>query len=283
MRVGCDEASQQVDAYAVGALDVDDARALEGHLAGCAACAALLIHAQSTAASIALAVPLVSSGPALKARVIASAAVLRDARAPARRRWWPAAAAAAIVIGVAGFAWGSVAQRRANDQSNAAAGLRRAATAQSAEVATVRTQLVQVSAQSQALGAAARAQDDIADLVSQPDLVRIPMTGTAAAPSASARYLWSDASEMGALVASKLPPLPADKQYELWAVYPDRRWAPAGSFSVDDSGRGRLIVRHPDDPAAPDAAAPLWFCVTVEPAGGALQASGEMVLRSPSR
>ncbi len=280
MPLDCEAARENIDAYALGALDVDDARALEAHLAGCSECRRILDEAREVVASLALTVPLASSGPALKARVLASASVLTDLRRNRSQRWLPAAAAALVVLSVGGLTWGSLAQKRANNLSGNQAALRVSATAQSQELASTRSQLVNLSFETQQLDIAARLRDEIEDIVLQPDLQRILMAGTSMAPSATGRYLWSASFDTGALVASKLPSLAAGKVYEMWLVYGDR-WVPGGTFSVDASGRGRLVVRGAEG-GAPDSGRPLWFCVTVEPAGGSLERTGEMVLRSPA-
>jgi hypothetical protein len=67
--------------------------------------------------------------------------------------------------------------------------------------------------------------------------------------------------------------------YRMWTVYPGSTWLAGGDFTVDASGRGRLVVR-PNEGAEPAGTEPLWFCVTVEPAGDAQATRGDMVLRS---
>ena len=52
MRMDCESAREQIDAYALGALDSDESRALESHLATCAECTRILDQARETAASI---------------------------------------------------------------------------------------------------------------------------------------------------------------------------------------------------------------------------------------
>ena len=278
MHFTCETAREHIDAHALGALDREEAHALDAHLASCAACRALFDEAREAAAAIAMSVPLASSGPALKAKVLASASVLRQERGQRSRMFWPAAAAAALTLAVGGYTWGALAQRRANDLSGEQSALHASATGQSAELATVQNQLVRISFANQQLTTATQSQDDIEDIVAEPDLQRISMDGTLMAPGASGRYLWSTEAHSGALVVTKLPPLAEGQEYQLWLVYDDR-WAPAGTFVVDDSGRGRLVVR-PDQGDENAGDTPRWFCVTVEPAGGSLTHSGPMVLRS---
>jgi hypothetical protein len=279
MAQDCEAAREDIDAYAIGALDVDEARALEAHLAGCEECAGLLEEARESGTALALSVPLVSSGPTLKARILASAAVLTP---QTRRRlsapWWQAAAAVLILLTAGTLVWGVGLQRRVDRLSNTNATVRNDASAQSDQLATVRTELVQMTDFNSRLAQSVGSQDAVIQIVSQPDVRRTQMEGTAAAPEASARYLWSASQNMGALVAANLPPLADGATYQMWAVYKDR-WESGGRFAVDRAGSGKLLVDQIEP--SPDGDAPLWFCVTVEPAfSNASTHTGPMVLRS---
>lgn len=281
MQMDCSAVHDNLDAYVIGALDAEEVQALTAHLLDCPACTRLAedVRADATTA-LALTAPFATSSPALKARVMASAAVLTDIGQPRRRsaRWWQAAAAVLVAGFAAAFAWGFVMQRRVDTLEQHNAALRTDATAQSAELATVRTGLSKATEFSTSLAGTVSVQDAIVDLVTEPDVRRTVMTGTAMAPDATGRYMWSPSREAGALVANNLPPLAAGQAYEMWVVYPDKTWVSGGQFTPDSSGVARLVVK----PAAhdePGEAAPAWFCVTIEPAGGADE-SGPMVLRS---
>jgi len=283
-QLDCPAARDDIDAYAIGALDAEEARALEAHLSRCSDCSRLAEDArESGTMAVAMTAPLASSSPALKARVMASAAVLTDATSRPRHgaRRWQAAAAALVAAVIAIFAWGMVMQRRVDrlDERNAA--LRADATAQSTELARVHTELQQMTDFNARLAGTVGTQDAILDVVTQPDVRRTPMTGTAVAPRASARYLWSPAQEVGALMAQDLPSLGAGQTYQMWVVYADK-WVSGGSFSVDASGAGRLVVRTAEQ-GEPAGAAPSWFCVTIEASGGTTGHTGAMVLRGSAQ
>ena len=161
------------------------------------------------------------------------------------------------------LSWGVVLQRRVDRLGDRNVSIAIDATAQSDQLATVQTQLVQMTDFNTKLADAVGSQDAVLDIVSQPDVRRIPMNGTATAPTASGRYLWSETENLGALVATNLPSLPEGQAYQMWAVYPDR-WVAGGTFATDAGGHGQLVVRKPDA-AAPESDPPLWFCVTIEP------------------
>lgn len=277
MQLDCEAARDLIDGYAIGALDGDEARALESHVAGCDECARLVREASETGPlAMALSAPLVSSSPALKARVMASAAVLAEPRrSRGAPRWWQAAAAV-LAISVAGaLAWGIVMQQRVGEVEDRNATLRVDATEQAGELTTVRNELERMNAFNAQMASTLTTQDAIIDVVTQPDARRTAMVGTAAAPQASGRYLWSPGQEVGALIASGLPPLAPGQTYEMWVVYPSG-WVSGGRFSVDASGAGRLVVRPQEQGTTGEA--PSWFCVTLETAGSTER--GPMVLRS---
>lgn len=277
MQMDCETVREQLDAWSLGALDAGASRATDEHLAGCPACTALADEARDTAGSLAMAVPLVTANPALKARVMASAAVMSDL--PARRamrtsRWWSAAAAAAIVFGLGAVAWGGYLQTQVSDLHGREASIGAGATAQSSQFATMRTELTQASAKNVSLG---DAQDAVLDIVTQADLKRMPMNGTSAAPTANGRYVWSRTGNLGALIVNNLPALAAGSSYCMWIVY-EGAWISGGLFDVDDRGFGRLIVHEVSD--GQDHGALKGFAVTVEPSSRAPSHTGVSVLES---
>jgi len=281
MRPDCEAARENIDAYAIGALDADEARALEAHLAGCDDCAALLEEARGGATALALSVPLAAPNSVLKARLMASAGILAArARPPRLSRWWLAAAAALALASTGTVTWSMLMQRRVEGLEGQNAAISADASAQAQDLAKVRADLARMSNLKTQLASTISLQDALVDVIAQPDAQRTALIGTAAAPSASARYLWSPSAGLGALVTSALPALPEGKVYRMWTVYPGA-WVAGGDFTVDASGRGRLVVR-PDESSEPAGAAPLWFCVTIETPGGDPVARGEMVLRSES-
>ena len=275
MQMDCEAVRESIDAWALGALDGAEVRALETHIAGCAECALLADDANEAAASLALAVPLVSADPSLKARVMASATLVGQAPVRTQQRWWFAAAAAAFVFGLGAVAWGGYMQTQVNDLNDREARVGTAATAQSNQFATMRTELVQASASNVSL---ATNQDAMLEIVSQDDVQRLPMAGTEMAPKASGRYIWSREGGLGLLVATDLPPLPDGMSYCMWVVY-ENAWTNGGLFTVDESGAGRLIVRDLGDAPA-DRGAFRGFAVTIEPSTGAATHTGGTVLKS---
>ena len=193
MPIDCDAARENIDAFALGALDADEAPELEEHLRTCIACARELRGARETAASLSLTAPMVPAAAALKARVMASAAVL----SPGQRRrpswnYWAVAAAALAVLAAGGITWGAIMQRHANDVSGQNAVARAEATQSSQQLASLVSW-----------------QRGMLEVSSQADLRTTPMTGTILAPSADGQYFWSATKQEGAFFATGMPPLPA--------------------------------------------------------------------------
>lgn len=276
MRMDCDEAAEHIDAHAIGALDVDERRALEAHLSRCHSCAQLAAAARDEGTALALAVPLVAARASLKPRILASASILRDVREPRARRWWPAAAAALVVISIGALAWGSVAQKRVNDVSAERASVSAAATAQAGELTDLHGRLVSVSSLLSDAQREAQTKDAAVNLVSQRGVSSTELVGTYMAPSAYGRYYWDPSARAGALFVDDLPPLPANKVYQLWLVY-ERQWVPGPTVSVDATGHGYALVRTIGATKL-SAGRLTGYAVTVEPQPGVTQQTGGMVL-----
>lgn len=68
-----------------------------------------------------------------------------------------------------------------------------------------------------------------------------------------------------------MPDLPADKVYQLWLVERNNRHVSAGTFRVDDRGRGTLSCQWPD---AEDF---VRVGITTEPSGGSTDPTGNPV------
>jgi hypothetical protein len=269
---GCEAIREELDAWAIGALDAGDARTVERHFATCEECAPHVDAARAAAAAIALTAPLRPASSSLKARVMAGAAVLDEPRRPATlQRLWPLAAAAGFTLFAAAAAWGVVTQQELDDTQDDAQALAFAATEQTGELATANAVIVDYEA--------SRETDEaMASIVASGDASGLAMAATAAAPAASGAYVWSRTAGRGALVASGLPALPEGKSYCLWVVY-ERDWVVGGQFEADADGSGRVIVEDLDVDQEM-AGALEGFAVTIEDAGPVTRHEGETVLEA---
>jgi hypothetical protein len=269
---GCEQIRDDLDAWAIGALDAADARTVERHIASCPDCAPYVDAAREGAAAVALTVPLRAASTSLKARVMAGAAVLDEPRREAGiQRLWPLAAAAGFTLFAAAAAWGIATQQELGDTRDDRSALVSAATEQSGDLATANALIVDFEANR-------KADDAMASIIASGDAAGLAMVATTAAPAASGAYVWSRSAGRGALVASGLPPLPEGKSYCLWLVY-ERDWVVGGQFEAASDGSGRLIVEDLD--VNPEMAGALeGFAVTIEDAGPVTKHEGETVLEA---
>jgi len=89
-------------AYALDALDADERRAFEDHLAGCERCREEVAAYSSTAEALAYAAGPVGPPPLLRDRILVAARAERPNVVPLRPRWvYPVAAVAAVAACVA--------------------------------------------------------------------------------------------------------------------------------------------------------------------------------------
>ncbi len=100
----------------------------------------------------------------------------------------------------------------------------------------------------------------------------VHLTGATAPIQPQASIYWDSVSTAVYLVAKNLPPLPQDKQYQLWAQINGK----PRSLGVFDVGNGKVILKMSNSKKAEA------FAITVEPKGGdslpsnSVQAKGKM-------
>jgi anti-sigma-K factor RskA len=179
-------------AYALDALDPDEERVYEDHLARCDRCREELASLSETAAMLAYGVESSTPPPALRARILEQARAERPYVTALRPRWLlptisvtaAAAVAAAIVLAV----WATSLSGTASDR----------------------------------LSANAR-QAQVIEVLSQPDAKRVALAGE------SGQVVVAPTGE-AALVLSRLQPAPDGKIYEAWVIR-NGKARPAGTFS----------------------------------------------------
>ncbi len=100
----------------------------------------------------------------------------------------------------------------------------------------------------------------------------LALTGQPVAPEARAKLIWDPADGQGILIASGLAPAPADKSYQFWAIAGGKPVS-VKVFSVDSTGAAELRIAH-----LPPSEHIFAFNVTLEPAGGVVEPTGEKFL-----
>jgi anti-sigma-K factor RskA len=259
---------EDFDLYALGALDGDEKREFESHLASCAGCQEKLAEARGRIAVLAFAAPPVAPSPAVKQRLMRQVSeslppsAARDAVssiAPAREldssggvfgRWW-----AAILVPV-GFALAAASiilwtQNRRLD----------------AQLADLRVSVEQERQQLQ------EAQQ-VAQLVTARDTMLVPLAVQPGMPKGAAHVMYNQ--KMGMLMyEGELDPAPANKSYQLWLVPKSGNPISAGVFTPGADKANHFMMK------LPAGVAPAAFAVTLEPAGGQPQPTGPKVLVGP--
>ncbi|HEX7182885.1 MAG TPA: anti-sigma factor [Thermoanaerobaculia bacterium] len=263
-----------IPAYALGALDGDDLRELEGHLdAGCAECRRQLDLWQGDLEELAASVPPVEPSPETRRRVLRLAGVPAAAPPPAtprpvaprpiapNRPWrWLALPAAALLALTAWGAW------RLASLGEEVRGLRAERDRLAQQTAALDRELGLARADAERMAATLA-------IVSAPESRTIQLAGLGSTPGAAGKTFVDPKGGRAVFYAFDLPTLSADKTYQLWWIA-EGRPVSAGTFQVDPNGTARVAVDRVEN--ADDIQA---WAVTVEPAGGVPQPTGEMVLK----
>ena len=280
--------------YALGLLEGEDLELFERHLAaGCEACELELARMDAVGDALAYAAPLVPVPDALRDRVLgavytdmeeskARAAQAPPIAAPAPVRPGPAVempkatyspgpwpppdhpAPAPAASKGPGF-WGRLAPALAVVGVLAAALTGAYAYQLRQQLTLVRSDLERVTAENLELAR-------VMDVVGSPRLRVIALAGQTAAPKCEGHVLWSPESKKAVFYAYGLPKPPAGRDYQLWVIEGGTPRS-EGVFPVDEHGQATHVLPDVPDPASVGA-----FAVTLEPAGGLAQPSGEIFL-----
>jgi hypothetical protein len=235
--------------HAVGALDGDDLRQFEAHLAsGCARCAMLVHQTEQALARAAMAGPPEPPPGVVRERLVKRAVA---AGAPGRRRWLP------WTVGVVAAA--------------VAAGAFSAAYVAARYEARLGQMARETSAAKERVARTEAALREELDLLRDPTTRMVELRGQAVAPGAVARVLWTDKAG-GLLLATNLPAPPPGKVYALWTLAGDLPRA-AGVFVPDNGGRATLKVA-PEATGGPSRV----LSVTLEPESGVPAPTGAVAL-----
>lgn len=238
---------------ALSALDADEARALDQHLAECAECREELADWEKSASALSLAAEPAEPSPEVRRRIMDAVRSEKDARAgkgssadrvvpfpAARRNFWTSFGSIAAIVLFPALIVGIVLLWQTN------------------------------RAMKQEL---ARSNEFIR-LVTEPGARLTELTGTEQASGATAKIAYNKNGRV-LLLASNLPPAPQGKEYQLWFIVGKNAPLPSKTFAPDGTGRGTLrdqVSRQTLDSAV--------FAITLEPAGGVTAPTGEIYLRS---
>jgi anti-sigma-K factor RskA len=234
--------------YALGSLEGAEREALEKHLEECASCRREVELLRGDISLIAL--TTAGPKPPVRSRQRLMSAIANEPRLPSvvpapassgrQRSWWPglgwvaALALALVCIGLM--------RQNSTLQRDAAS--------------------LQVRFSDQA-GKLQEADGVVATLL-DPEATKIELVATGNKPQPRGKAIYQRRNNNLIFFASNLPPLPAEKIYELW-LFPANGDAPiaAGLFKPDARGSATVV-----NPPLPQGVAAKNFAVTLEPESG---------------
>lgn len=256
-------------AYALGALEGDELRELEAHLAGgCDECARELALWQGDLEKLAAGIPPVEPSETTRARILrlAGAEAALPAIAPVRRApssplaGWLALAALLLL---AFSLWGVIGRARMEREAGRLAAERDDL---SRRVETLTREVGRAQAETERARAALQ-------ILAAPGIQLVSLSGMGPSPGAAGSTYVNPRAHEALFYAFGLPRLADRKTYQLWFIAAGKPVS-AGTFGVDPRGNASVRVDRVTDPRQIQA-----WAVTVEPLGGTPQPTGAMVLK----
>lgn len=237
--------SELAAAYALGALDPDEARAFEAFMATSPAARQEVAQYREVSALLALGAPGTAPTADLRARVLERAT--REKVVPMRSRipWGAWAALAASLIAVAGL---GLSQRGLKEQlaqrDSAITLLQDTLSARDAKLASREAEL---------------------NAILDPNVVLARM-GTPDTPQPVVQLFWNRKSNLILAHAFHLPPAASSRAYQLWFIPRNGKPIPSVTFNTEPSGHG-LVQQIP----VPQGIELTAAAITDEPEGGSPQ------------
>ena len=229
--------------YSLGVLPGDERIALEKHLTDCNSCRQELEYLRGDAALLALS----ASGPQPpeRARLRLLKAIAHESRVesvPGKKpafAWWGALgwAATAAMLLVTAILW-----QQGKDLRQSVAALQSQSSQSQAEL---------------------QKAHELVNVLTTPDAAHFTLVAAKAPPQPQGKAIY--VRDCGNLIflANNMPPLPAEKIYELWLIPVNGAPVPAGLFKPDAHGSATVV--NPPLPLGMEAKA---FAITVEPEVG---------------
>jgi anti-sigma-K factor RskA len=241
--------------YATGTLNAREQASIEAHLKqGCEVCEAELVIFLETFHRLPYALPSQELPPELKEKIRQRLGREIQMDAKARGTNWGfllrvAAVAAFLAIAIAIY-----------HQKNDA-------------LLKKETQIAQIEKQLRELRQEVNNQKQEISWLRDPSVQLAMLVGMQQDANARAKIVWNPNASRGVFFVNSLPPLPAEKSYQLWVIGAQGPVS-AGVFDTTQQGSAVVTISKIDSPV-PNV---LQFAVTIEPRGGLPKPSGSIVL-----
>lgn len=266
--------------YAVGALDREERERLEAHLtAGCASCQTALEEYRKVAGLLPYGLAPAAVPPELRARVLAAAWPSRHRAALGRSPvspWtsWaltPAFVFSLLVLLIGTGTYALFLRSQITTEGEHQAHIETALQNEAGRIATLQQQIAEQERQLATLQAEFAQREEMLTFLKSPRVRVVSLAGLERAKEAGALLLYDPDSKNAFFYAFNMPPLPVGKTYQLWAIVGTP--VSAGTFSTDAGHKSRIVIRN-----LPDASRITQFAVSLEPAGGRPQPTGDIYL-----
>ncbi len=249
---------EDLELYALGALDADERSAFEAHLAGCEICSERLASAQQRIGFLGTAAPQMVPAAHVKQALLER--VRQESPAPVmpslpsqRPSFWS-------YFKQPVFAWGC------------AAIIAVVALVFANKTRELQHRLNSLQVEMQATQDAVAKDRTIADLLNSPQTQRVALKQPTDATHPEGKVYYQQ--KQGLLFyAANLPAAPSDHVYQLWLVPAEGAPISAGIFQANSKGEASVVL-----PSLPSGVTAKAFAVTLEPAGGVPQPTGPKVL-----
>ena len=142
--------------------------------------------------------------------------------------------------------------------------------AREAELAELRAQFAQQKERGP-LNKTQRPGDEMTAFLRGSNIHVVSLSGSDEAKSAGGLLLFDPSSRRAFLYAFNMPPLPAGKTYQLWAILD--KPVSAGIFGTEPGNKSRVFIQR-----LPELSRTKKFAVTVEPEGGRPEPTGPILL-----
>ncbi len=269
-----EEREELLAAYALGTLSRPDAQAVEDLVRSDRAAAEDLRSYHEVVDLIALSAPLRRADPALRGRVMDAARreTKQRRRVPTVREMagWAVAAAASV----AAIAWGIRLEQGMTDLSRRNAELTAVVESDAKQIARL---VVAAGADFTGEGLRRQLEDTMQAqqvalaVTTDPQARNSTLLPTPSGHDARGRYVWSESSTAGVVVAQDLPPLPSGNVYQAWLLQGTTAVS-AGLFVPDEHGAAEVLLR-PNTNIEPSS-----IMIAVAPQGGSAEVGRPVVL-----